>query len=126
MRGADDSGDNNGEHQRPAAKIVMEVHRKGAAGAQQEQGREREPCSLLLVLDVTYDRFAYMGDKVIERPVFFLARVKFAFQFGLVVLVRFPQRRLVYFRDCHFISLPPNGPYRVDTRSVVSLPHVVH
>jgi hypothetical protein len=59
---------------------------------------------LLLVLDVTYDGFAYMGDKVIERPVFFLARVKFAFQFGVVVVVRFPQRRLLYFRDCHFIS----------------------
>jgi hypothetical protein len=111
--------------------VVIEVHRWIPSAALTVAGtegrsRERKPCALLLVLDVTYDGFAYMGDKVIERPVFFLARVKFAFQFGVVVLVRFPQRRLVYFRDCHFISLPPNGPYWGATRSVVSLPHFVH
>jgi hypothetical protein len=57
------------------------------AAAQEEQRSERKPCSLLLVLDVTYDGFAYMGDQDIKRPVFFLARVKFAFQFGVVVPV---------------------------------------
>jgi hypothetical protein len=36
---------------------------------------------------VTYDGFAYMGDKVIARPVFFPARVEFAFQFGVVLIV---------------------------------------
>jgi hypothetical protein len=36
---------------------------------------------------VTDDGFAYMGDKVIERPVFLLARVELAFQFGIIVLV---------------------------------------
>jgi hypothetical protein len=55
--------------------------------AQDEQGAERTPCPLLLVLDVTDDGFAYMGDKVIERPVFLLARVELAFQFGIIVLV---------------------------------------
>jgi len=72
------AGDENGEHERPAAKILMEAHRSSAA-AQEEQGRERKPCSLLLILEVTYDGFAYTCDKVVERSVFFLARVKFAF-----------------------------------------------
>jgi hypothetical protein len=40
---ADDSGDENGEHQRPAAKIVIEVDRTSTAAAstlttQEEQG----------------------------------------------------------------------------------------
>ena len=58
----------------PAATSTL-THRKSHV--------ERQPFSLLLVLDVTYDGFAYMGDKVVERPVFFLARVKFAFENGL-------------------------------------------
>ena len=69
---ADDGGDENGEHQRPAAKVVIEVHRWIPSAALTVAGtegrsRERKPCALLLVLDVTYDGFAYMGDKVIER-----------------------------------------------------------
>jgi len=75
---------------------------------------------------MTDDGFAYMGDKVIERPVFFLARVELAFQFGIIVLVRLPKRRLVYFRDCHWISLLSAGPSLLATRFVVSLPHFVH
>jgi hypothetical protein len=83
-------------------------------------------CSLLLVLDVTYDGFAYMGDKVIERPVFFLARVELAFQFVIVVLVRLPKRRLAYFQGYHWILLPSGDPSSLATRFVVSLPHLVH
>jgi hypothetical protein len=73
---------------------------------------------LLLVLDVTYDGFAYIGDKVIERPIFFLARVEFAFQFGVIVLVRFPQRRLVYFRGLPFYFTPSQlaGQFSFDER----------
>jgi hypothetical protein len=128
---ADDSRDEYGEDQLTDAKIAIEVHRLSTAAASRLPHTGRATLRaiallLLLVLDVTYDGFAYVGDKVIERPVFFLARVEFVFQFGVVVLVRFPQRGLVYFRDCHFISLPPNGPYWVGNRSVVSLPHFVH
>jgi hypothetical protein len=32
------AGDENGEHQRPAVKILIEVHRSSTAAAQQEQG----------------------------------------------------------------------------------------
>jgi hypothetical protein len=42
------------------------------------KAEERKLVALLLVLDVTYDGVAYMGDKFIERPVFFLASVEFA------------------------------------------------
>jgi hypothetical protein len=73
-----------------------------------------------------YDGFAYMDAKVIERPVFFLASVELAFQRGIVVPVQPPRRRLVYFGDGHWISLFPDGPSSLATRSVVSLPHFVH
>jgi hypothetical protein len=33
---ADDSGDESGKHERPAAKIVIEVHRMSTAAAQEE------------------------------------------------------------------------------------------
>ena len=85
---ADDGGDENGEHQRPAAKIVTKVNRISTVAASpkpahRKQSRQRKFCALLLVLDVTYDGFAYMGDKVIERPVFFLASVELAFHLAL-------------------------------------------
>jgi hypothetical protein len=61
------------------------------------QSKSWKPCSRLLVVDMAYDDFAYTGDKVVERPVFFLARDEFAFQFDIVVPVQLPRRRLVYF-----------------------------
>src|SRR5712671_5427531 len=64
-----------------------------------------------------------LGDKVIERPVFFLANGEVAFRFGIVVLSRLPQRRFVYFRDSHWTSLPPDSPFSLVTRSVAWLPH---
>jgi len=83
---ADDGGDENGEHKRTAAKVVIEVHRTGLASngpkprpARRSQCRERKLCALPLALDVTYDGFTYMGDKAVERPVFFLAGVEPAF-----------------------------------------------
>jgi hypothetical protein len=57
---------------------------------------------------------------------FFLASVELASQSGIVAVIRLPQRRLVYFRDGHWSSLPSNGPSSLATRSVVSLPHRVH
>jgi hypothetical protein len=70
---ADNGGDENGEHKCPAAKVVIEVHRTRLASngpkpgpARRSQRRERKLCALLLALDVTYDGFTYMGDKVIE------------------------------------------------------------
>ena len=73
-----------------------------------------------------YDGFAYVDAKVIERPVFFLASVELAFQAGIVVSVRLARRRLDYFGGGHSISLSPDGPSLLATRSVVSLPHFVH
>jgi hypothetical protein len=90
------------------------------------RSRERRRRALLRVLDVMYDGFANMDAKVIERPVFFLAGVELAFQPGIVVPVRLPQARFDYFGDGHSISLPPDGPSSLATRSVVSLPHFVH
>ena len=73
-----------------------------------------------------YDGFAYMDAKVIERPVFFLASGALAFQPGIVIPVRLPQCRLDYFGDGHSISLSPDDPSSLATRSLVSLPHFVH
>jgi hypothetical protein len=103
---ADDGGDENREHQRPAAKVVIEVHRmstvSGLSSGPHGEGKaeERKLGALLLVLDVTYDGVAYMGDKVIERPDFFLARVR---DFALSFWSDFHSGGFAYFRDCHWI-----------------------
>jgi hypothetical protein len=127
---ADDGGDESGEDQSPAAKTVIQVHQwippAASALACREGEAESEACALILALDVAYERFAYMGNKVIERPVFFLASIELALQFGFFVLIRLPQRRLVYLRDSHWTSLSPDGPSSLATRSVVSFPHFMH
>jgi hypothetical protein len=122
-----DSADEYDGHQRPTAKTRMEDEHRSSLNscpACRRMGESERPLSL--VLDVTDDGFAYMGDKLIERPVFFFARDEFAFQFGIVALVQLPQRRLAYFRDYHRFSLPSGGPSSLVTRFVVSLPHLVH
>jgi hypothetical protein len=128
---ADDGGDENGEHQGPAAKVMIKLHRISTVCGQQRPirkrpDRERRTRALPLVFEVAYDGFAYMGNKAVERPVFFLASVELASRSGIVALIRLPQRRSVYFRDSDWSSLSSKGPSSLATRSVVSLPHLVH
>lgn len=70
------------------------------------EAEERKPGVLLLVLDVTYDGVAYKSDKVIERPDFFLARVR---DFALSFWSDFHSGGFAYFMPLD--SLPPNGSY---------------
>ena len=60
---ADDGGNKNGEHRRPAAKVTK-IHRINTVGAAQrparnKQGRERKPCALSGGLGVTCDGFIF-------------------------------------------------------------------
>jgi hypothetical protein len=61
----------------------------------ESKAEERKLGALLLVLDVTYDGGANMGDKVIER-LFSFSRESSS-RFCIVVLVRLQQRRVRLF-----------------------------
>jgi hypothetical protein len=79
----DHGGDENGEHQRPAAKVIIKFHRIdtvcGLTAARTEEARPvAKTLRLVPASDVTYDGYAWMSNKAIERPVFLLASVEFS------------------------------------------------